>query len=280
MAALSRVIHPAGSRVIRSDRVRSFLLDALTLLPESMLVPVRVERGIHLRIRPRPEDCRYLIPDKEGGVLPVIEGLSPGDTFIDLGAHIGYYSLVAADVVGEDGTVIAFEPHPEHADRTRANSERNGLDVRIEQLAVCDEIGESALSLSDRGGGHALGTGEESLTVSTSTLDAYVREYDIGPDLIKMDIEGAEVAAIEGMQWTLEHHQPRIICEVHPGRIKAYGNDVETLYDRLHDQDYIIKRLPDGTELRKDEFITAAADGVVTDKGLQTHLHILAESIS
>ena len=136
------------------------------------------------------------------------DSLHPGDVFYDIGAHAGYFTLIAANKVGPDGLVIAFEPVPDNAATTNEQIKLNGLQAicRVVTSAITDTIGEVSLIIPKRiANAHLLdvpaphvneGRGKV-IRVSSITLDSFVSDNPV-PTLIKMDIEGAELKALMG----------------------------------------------------------------------------------
>jgi FkbM family methyltransferase len=157
--------------------------------------------------------------------------LRPGDTFVDIGANVGYFTLLAASLVGPEGTVIAFEPSPDNCRLLRRSLAQNGLtNVRLVEKAVA----EAAHAVSFSGGGadsnarilraeEVQGREEHFAHVEALTLDEALQGQP-RVDLIKMDIEGAEPRAWQGMQGVLRQHRPVIISEYAPELIRATSN--------------------------------------------------------
>lgn len=137
--------------------------------------------------------------------------IRPGHLVVDIGANIGYYTLVFARAVGPDGHVIAFEPDPDNfrllAHNVRSNGYRN---VTLVPRAVSDKAGSASLFLSAANrGDHRLydsHDGRESRAVETVTLDEVLAGWHLPLDLIKMDIQGSEAMALRGMTATLQRH--------------------------------------------------------------------------
>ncbi len=130
-----------------------------------------------------------------------------GDTVADVGAHIGLYTLQAARAAGPAGHVVAFEPAPANRRVLERNIAANGYaNVTVVDAAVSDSAGFDSLSLStDNSGDHSIARShpgaEQSVTVPTVTLDDYFAER--APEVIKMDIQGAEPAALAGARRTI-----------------------------------------------------------------------------
>ncbi len=156
----------------------------------------------------------------------LVEQLRPGMVFVDVGAHYGYFSVIASRLVGATGKVVAFEPGRGTARLLEANVGR--LDnVVIERAAVHARRG--SMELTDYGpADSALNTvtGQARVPhdersqlrgmryrVPTVSLDEYVAEHDLRPDFVKLDAEGAELDILEGAQQLLRTHAPVLIVE-------------------------------------------------------------------
>lgn len=168
--------------------------------------------------------------------------INGGATVVDVGASIGYYTLLAAKRVGEDGFVYAFEPHPPSFERLIENVKLNDWkNVQAFNFAISDKKGKKKLYVfkSGRasGSGFALRNDSVPITVKTMPLEDAVKT-DI--DLVKMDIEGAEVEVLKGMERTLAKGKVKIICEVHPKHISLLGHDVSEITELLKKHSYKI----------------------------------------
>lgn len=151
--------------------------------------------------------------------------LHPGDTFVDVGANWGYFTLVGAHSVGEKGRVLAMEPDPRLFALLLNNLERNALaQATALALAAADAPGVLALAGHDAGGGNwglsslvSAPTGTE-FPVQAERIDQVLRERAIDTvDLLKMDIEGAEDLALRGMADGLARGvYRRVLVELHP----------------------------------------------------------------
>ena len=171
----------------------------------------------------------------EMAVTRVFQGcLQPGMTVLDIGANIGYFSLHAAEAVGPQGRVFAFEPAPQNLWFLRHNLSLNGFGwAQIVDKALWHEAGTMTLRLTDDScGGHSLvgfnaaELDEDSrVTVETITLDDFLGD-DNRVDVIKMDAEGAEPFIFEGMKRTLEANpQIKILVEFSPDFVAGVGRD-------------------------------------------------------
>jgi len=142
----------------------------------------------------------------------------------DVGSNVGYFSLLAA--LNTKSRIYSFEPIPEIAKQFRTLMELNELneDVKLTEVALSDEIGkidmvtpgtqEQGLMVSALRGQKV--DIDNSILVNMTTLDHLVFEENYPPpDLIKLDVEGAEALVLEGGERTLKHYKPRLLIEVH-----------------------------------------------------------------
>jgi FkbM family methyltransferase len=139
------------------------------------------------------------------------ERLAPGDVFVDVGANVGYFTLLASSLVGDGGRVIALEPLPATNELLRGNLALNrAANVRVESVAAWDARGET-IAFGARSG--VTGTAtldpawaerwtlESTITVPTAPLSELVDDDEIGRiALIKIDVEGAELRVIAGIE--------------------------------------------------------------------------------
>jgi spore maturation protein CgeB len=141
--------------------------------------------------------------------------LQPGSTFVDLGAHIGYFSLLAARSVGPTGRVFAFEPTPATREVLKSNVAHNGFEqiVRVAPFAVAETPGTVRFRTfpnSSESNGVAPEAETGNLLVECTSLDAFFAELDWPRvDVIKMDVEGAELSALRGMR-ELSNRNPQL----------------------------------------------------------------------
>ena len=143
--------------------------------------------------------------------------LNEGDTFLDIGAHVGKYSIFVGRAVGPNGLVVALEPHQENFRILRLNIELNGLDNIVaincaawsknEQLKLYFREGHTAMhSVVKRHGKH--------LPIEGKMLDDILRELKIPRiDLIKIDVEDAELHVLIGARKSLAYYKPNLVVE-------------------------------------------------------------------
>jgi len=149
--------------------------------------------------------------------------LAPGDVFYDIGANVGFFTLLGARLVGPAGRVVAFEPVPWCARAVGNNIELNEFghaQIRAEAVGDADGIarllvvGEASWSHLESTGRHA--DVRDEIDVAVVALDSLVAAGTLPPpDVLKIDTEGAELQAIEGARATIARHRPAIVCELH-----------------------------------------------------------------
>jgi FkbM family methyltransferase len=176
--------------------------------------------------------------------------LQAGMTFLDIGANEGIYSVFAAKRVGGKGTVWAFEPSGRELERLRRNLDLNRLDVRVFPLALAERSGEAELIVAgyEHEVQNTLGKfAYEGIavarreTVELARLDDIVaRERPARIDVIKADVEGAELRLFQGAQATLRQYRPTILFEANAGSLRHQDATVEGLLEYLRHQEYAV----------------------------------------
>ena len=177
--------------------------------------------GLWLELNPRTGQS-YARGDVEPSVQSALAmHLEPGDVFYDLGANIGFYTLLAARATGPHGKVFSFEPDFENARRLERNVVRNGFaNVSMVEAGVWSSSGERQFS-SANAGSPDRGVGSfvyQSSSVEFVTVVPCLSIDDFAifappPSGIKCDVEGAEIEALHGARDTLAKHRPWILCE-------------------------------------------------------------------
>jgi len=142
---------------------------------------------------------------EEGTTNLFIKSMRKGAVVIDVGAHCGYYSLIAAKLVGDEGKVFAFEPHPANFKLLKRTISFNMCNNIIPiNKAVGDTIGKTRLFLHTSGQHSIVRKGKKHIQVEVVNLDRFFQENKISPDVIKIDVEGAEILTLKGMDRTLK----------------------------------------------------------------------------
>lgn len=184
----------------------------LSLIPYSTAAELKVRGVGHLKMFLNPRDVALTpIIMFRGQWEPTetslfVRSVKKGDTVVDVGANVGYYTLIAAKIVGDEGRVYAFEPDPESFALLEANVRLNGLtNVVLEQKALSNEPGRLKLFLGEKNrGDHRIyqpreGPKRDFVEVEAVTLDDYFNGYDGDIDFIKIDTQGAEGVIFEGL---------------------------------------------------------------------------------
>ncbi len=139
-----------------------------------------------------------------------------GDTVFDIGANVGFYTLLASVMVGASGQVYAFEPLPRNTIFLNRHLVLNrAANVKVFEVAIADANGEAYFDDSPNNSmGHLSSTGTRK--VRTMTIDDLVFDSKIAPpNCIKIDVEGAETCVLAGARLVLERYQPTIFLATH-----------------------------------------------------------------
>jgi len=157
----------------------------------------------------------FLFGDYDPASRRVMETvLQPGDTAVDAGANIGFFTLVLARAVGPAGTVVAFEPAPDTFDRLLRNLDLNGCtQVRALAVALGAAAGEASLvrDSPSRSGDSRITAGGGGVRVPVTRLDEAIG--DGRPRLLKIDVEGQELEVLRGAAGTLRSAAPVLLVE-------------------------------------------------------------------
>lgn len=207
-----------------------------------------------LRFDPGPSNSAYAYGDNE---LPVqralAERLKPGGVFYDVGANVGFLTVLGARLVGPSGIVYAFEPVPTNAGYVRRNAEANRFaHVKVVEKAVSNRSGPRVLNLARYSGGAALDSVEAppdadgTLQVDVVTIDDAVGRHGMRPpSVVKIDVEGAELEVLEGMSAVTHQHRPIIIAEFDAGEAAEAARKQAACEQWLRSRGYRVDELPD-----------------------------------
>ncbi len=211
----------------------------------------------------------------------LLQFLSPGATFVEIGSNLGYFTTLAAARVGSSGRVYAFEANPSVADLLERNVALNGQQgwVRVVRQAVSDSVGEAAFHCFKYEQGSStlrsierlrlqeLGDQVAVVNVPTVTLDAYFAHTDLRIDVVKMDAEGAEPLILAGMREVLERNPKLIlIMEFATEMIRQSAGDPRSFaleIERLGYQTHFITRTGALRRVNADELVATGFCDVV-----------------
>jgi len=178
---------------------------------------------------------------KEPGVAEFLaDQLKPGDTFIDIGAWIGPYTILASKLVGSDGHVYAFEPDPVARKALQENIELNqATNVTVLPLAVSD-CSQKLLLVSSKFGNsvshiqtNSINSEEEhSVEVEAVSLNTFIQEQNIKSFHIKIDVEGAEAKVFAGGLEALRQAKT-VFLEIHEKELRNFGVDPRAFWHEV-----------------------------------------------
>jgi FkbM family methyltransferase len=194
-----------------------------------------------------------------------------GKVVWDVGAHIGYHSLMLAKMVGDTGQVIAFEPNPYNISRFNMHLEKNpelASRITLNSLAISNKDGEAqfefspSIDIGTSSGSHLKGAStpyaEEiykdfgRMMVNVAQIDTLVADMKTSPpSVIKVDVEGAECELLEGARNVLQTHRPILFIEIHSAA------NVFHVQNFLNEMGYRISLIEDAHESPMRCFIMA-----------------------
>jgi len=238
------------------------------LLPRGMRRWARSGQAALLDIVTRGQGIRRTLPNGESvRVHPACRNVSwnlaeyeafqaavcPGATVFDVGANVGAYSLLFGKWTKPGGKVYAFEPSPQTCARLMHHVRLNGLDDVIEVIptAIADSCTKAAFTTAPPDGMHRLLSGPstcDAVLVPVMTLDAFCAERGVRPDVVKIDVEGFELAVLRGARQTLKAvgRGLEVFMEIHPSLWAESGTSQSDLLDELNRQELRLEPLESG----------------------------------
>ncbi|MFZ1703077.1 MAG: FkbM family methyltransferase [Saprospiraceae bacterium] len=223
----SKFVYPIFKKSLHVKKKTFFGLDIFLALPSGLDIYLLGAKSHHSEIRLAKFLCCHL---KEKAV------------FYDIGGHVGYFSLLAAQLVGENGKIIGFEASPATFYYYQKNVSQDQKILAIEK-AVSDHNGQltfyeypnlyseynSIETTQYEDEKWASSVKSKEVTVESVSLDDYVTTHGDIPDMIKIDVEGAELKVIKGANNILKNHKPLVIMEFIPPKIQDWDNDAHYL---------------------------------------------------
>lgn len=186
--------------------------------------------------------------------------IKKGDIVVDLGTNIGYFTLLTSRLIGNEGRVYAFEPEPVNYSLLVKNIEMNGYKNIIPvQKAVSNTTGKVRLFIDNEdSGAHTIlpnNTKQEFVEIESITLDDYFGDKKHPINVVKMDVEGAEMAALSGMDRIIkENENLKMFVEFYSPGIRRSGNSPEEFARRLL-EDYHFSILAIGDYRKNKEYL-------------------------
>jgi FkbM family methyltransferase len=168
----------------------------------------------------------------------------PGAVVFDIGAHIGTYTLVAAKKTGPTGRIVAYEPHDYTREHLQRHLRWNGADAQTTVRDVCCGASEGSADFYNIPGqaegmnGLVPVHGFQKRAVKVVPLDKEVADLVFVPDIIKIDVEGAEWDVLKGAEKTLERNHPILFLSLHPHALAIRGESPEVILDWLEQRGY------------------------------------------
>lgn len=210
--------------------IREILKSPLKIIPKGTRVPFLFQpslKGAKWIIGSGPHGCWLGTAERvKRGVFT--KKVERGNVILDIGANVGYYSLMASRLVGPEGVVHAFEPSPRNIRYALQHFEINDIkNVCLNECAVSSKSGNARFDASidpvtqriSKDGG---------IEVKTITVDDYVRQTAIGKvDVIKIDVEGHEIDVLRGAKEVLRYHKPKVFVETHDRFVPGIHEECE-----------------------------------------------------
>jgi len=229
------------------SRGKNFIARLLTKIFGSFIVKTKEGNFIEVFLDSQM-DCSYfnLRFKINNIILAEINNLKESDNFLDIGANIGYYSLIASKKIGNYGRVYSFEPSNREFKRLLKNIELNNCSNIIPtNIALSNSNSEIDFSIAQ---GHTglnsiiiedMSVKKISQVVKTMSLDNYFNSENKKFNLVKIDVEGAELLVLEGMKSILKDRRvSKIIIEITPRFFRCFGYKKEDIYSYLCSYDF------------------------------------------
>ncbi|MFJ4804623.1 FkbM family methyltransferase [Streptomyces murinus] len=246
--ALRAYVRHAPGTVGKARLVDRFLDEHLRTHPVHTAVRLRSGDVVTVTTSDVIQRYQYLFGEWEPNLSAFLrDRLQPEDTFIDVGAHRGAFSLLASRAVGPHGRVVAIEPSPQfHDDLCAAATANHRTNIRTVRSAASDTSGTLTLYLEDPANlGHTSAVRPRhvhaAFEVSTAPLTDLVSQAELAATrIIKIDVEGAEAAAVRGLLPALTHlrDDAELVVEVTPRLLAKQGERVADIIDSLREHGY------------------------------------------
>ncbi|HID18118.1 TPA: FkbM family methyltransferase [Candidatus Bathyarchaeota archaeon] len=193
-----------------------------------------------------------------------------GDVIVDVGAHIGYYTLLAAALIGKNGKVYAFEPEPLSFSILTRNVKENNFNDRVilVKRAVSDKTAKVKLfPLNKNLRSYVTLPSGKTVDIETTTLDEFFEDKNWKVDVVKIDVDGAESLVFSGMKKIVEQNRNlKVFMEFSPIKLKRFGTEPHKFLEKIMDWGFVVWTIEDGRRSLKnvhdfDELLKACARG-------------------
>lgn len=183
-----------------------------------------------LKFQPGPSNFGYVTGTSEPDTQKAMtDHIKPGDAFWDIGCNVGFMTVLGSLLVGKNGAVYSFDPVPNHTKLSEQNVRDNHFDhAKIFQMAISDKAGRARFAIAEIPAQSTLTEagmtreGSTIIDVRTASVDGLIQEEGLRPpNVVKIDVEGAEVDVLNGMTQTLRNHRPIIILDTHGEHMKC-----------------------------------------------------------
>ncbi|MDH6119368.1 FkbM family methyltransferase [Kitasatospora sp. GAS204A] len=250
---LRAYVRHAPGTVGKAQLVDRFLDDHLRIHPVHTTARLRSGDTVTVTTSDVIQRYQYLFGDWEPNLSAFLRDcLRPGDTFIDVGAHRGAFSLLASHAVGSHGRVVAIEPTPQfHDDLTVAATTNHQANIRAVRAAASDITGTLTLYLEDPANlGHTTAIRPRhvhtAFHVPAAPLAELVSQAELSTArVIKIDVEGAEAAAVRGLLPAIPHlrEDVELVVEVTPRLLAKQGESAAGIIDTLREHGFHVYTL-------------------------------------
>jgi FkbM family methyltransferase len=230
-----------------NPRVKNLAYGIVDVLTVGRGVPRRIG-GETIRFPPRL--CRYYEAEYEPGTFRFLrQVLRPGDAALDVGAHIGLFTVVMARLVGPAGRVFSFEPTPTTRrvlERTvRLNRCSDRVEVRAEAVTRVSgraDFFDTGDVASNSNSLVASGRHRRQFSVDAVAVDEFLSARKLSVGFLKIDVEGAELDALRGAEQTLRRDRPAVALALHPDGVRRSGGSLHEIWRLLVDHRLAVTR--------------------------------------
>lgn len=207
-------------------------------------------RGISLYMPPQYKELHRTMGYEKLTLDIFSRLLKPGSVFVDVGAHVGMFTVLGSKKVGPKGEVFSFDPIPENVKALKKNLELNSLsNVKVTNQALSSSSGDKVFKIREDTGlsgfyEHPLGATVKEINVRAATLDEHFKDKKV--DFIKIDTEGHEMKVLEGAKETLKNNpHAQLIIELNPSSLKSAGKTPEDLLEFILSLGYEVYSIDD-----------------------------------